>query len=394
MYSKFIFVLFTLALLAGLISAQENTITPAEDTEINANVNISWPPPVYVLRDSVDVRGTANVPNMSNYFIEFRPMEVLEEVPEEDEEVFEAPWFPVTLPSTSPVQENVLGTWNTRTTPDGLYEMRLTVNITGQPASFFIVRPVRIENNPPDFVTVNEPVGLPTLAPSPTQRVRPTLAASPTPVDATPRVTAILNANVRIGDNTSYEVIAQLLAGQAARVIGVSTSGSGWYYIELPNGDRGFIAPSTVNAAGDIGSVPRVNPPATPTPTPTNTPIPTGNLAGSPPDLTPDEPICNVPFQVLANITNTGNTATTATATVVIQDIHVGSGTVQATVIREVPPLEPGGNFVVGAELTISTFFNEEHRIVFTLDVNDAVVETNESDNVLTTTYILQRGTC
>ena len=383
--------------ITGLIQAQD--ITPTGNTDFDPNAAITWPPPVYVLRGEVDIRGSANLSNMTSYFVEFRPLELLEFDPdvtqpvptatptETDEE--EPSWFPVSLPSNESVQDNVLASWDTETTNDGLYEIRLTVNVSGQGPVHFVVSPLRVENNPPDFVIIDDDDD---EAPA-----RPTLAASPTPVDTTPVVTSDVNANVRAGDSTDYQVVAILSAGTTARVVGISSTGSGWYVIELDNGDRGFIAPSVVDVSGDLRGLPRINPPPppfTPTPVPTSTPIPTGNLAGSTPDLNPDTPTCDVEFEVLVNVTNNGSARTGSEAIVLIQDVHVASGQVQQSFTRTVPVLEPGANFVVGGSLRITTFFNEQHRIVVTLDVNNTIAETNENDNVLTTTYTLQQGGC
>jgi len=384
-------------LMGVFVSAQ--TITPTDDTDVDPNANITWPPPVYVLRGDVDIRGTANVADMSNFFLEFRPLEIAdmgeeaEATPEaEEDEDFEAPWFPVTLPDSASVVEDVLGTWNTETTADGLYELRLTINVPGDPPQHFIVSPLRVENEPPAFVDVDTPEPQITSAPG-----RPTLAATPTAADTTPTVTASTDANVRSGDSTRYPVIGTLFAGDTARVVGVSSTGSGWYYIELDDGDRGFIAPSIVVASGDIGSVPRVSPPpppATPTPTPTNTPVAQANFAASAPSLNPGQPNCGEQFEVLVNITNNGTANTGAVMSVLVQDVHVPSGTVQTSFSATVPDLAPGANFVVGGNLTVNTFFNEEHRIVVTLDTTNAVAETNESDNTVTTTYTLAQGSC
>jgi uncharacterized protein YgiM (DUF1202 family) len=383
----FLLILALLLTLTAVVQAQE--IVPGPDEEIDPNANISWPPPVYVLRGQVDLYGSANLPNMTNYFIEFRPLEFPD--PEDEEEAVDGPWFPVTLPSNQPVDEDVLGTWNTETTADGLYEIRLTINRQGQSALHFVVSPLRVENELPDFLV--------DLLPTATIEapVRPTLAPSPTAVDTDPRVTANVNANVRTGDGTNYPRFATLMAGQTAPVLGVSSTGSGWFHIQLPDGRRGWIASSVVTAEGDIRGVPRIDPPPPPaTPTPAATPTPTAlaNLTGTTPALNPNPPICKEPFQVLANITNAGNARSNAPATVLIQDVHVASGQVQAEVTRTLPQLDPGENFVVGADFNISTFYNEEHRIVVTIDVHNEVLESDKSNNVLSTTYILQQGTC
>jgi len=397
MYRKITLVVLVALLSLSALVAQ--TITPADDDEINPDANITWPPPVYLLRGEVEIFGTANLADMTNYFLEFRPVEALSEDADEtaeaeDDSDFEERWFPMTLPSGIPVIEDALGVWNTETTEDGLYEIRLTINLADGDPVEFLVGPIRIENNPPDFIDL-EPIveATPTSPPA----SRPTLAPSPTQLDTTPLVTARLNANVRSGDTTDYPVIGTLFEGQSAPVIGRSSTGSGWYYIELDDGDRGFIAPSVVDASGDLRTVQRIDPPPppfTPTPVPTETPIPSGNLTGSPPALTPATPVCNQQFEVLVNITNSGTARTTGEATIVIQDVHVATGSVQATITRTLPALDPGANFVIGGPLTVSTFFNEQHRIVVTIDSGNAVAETNENDNILTTTYTLAQGAC
>jgi len=401
--------LLVLMSLTAIVNAQ--SVQPRPDEQVNPSANISWPPPIYVLRGQVDIRGTANIPNMNNYFVEFRPLQFdpplqenpgapveTEEAPADSEETQESPWFPVTLPNSNPVTGGILGTWNTETTEDGLYELRLTINVSGAPSAFFIVSPIRVENNPPDFVQV-APVGQPTQAVAPTQPSgRPTLALSPTPLSQNPVVTANLNANVRAGDDTRYERIDALLENQTADVIAISSTGSGWYYVRLPDGNEGWIAPTVVTPSGDFSNVPRRDPPpppATPTPVPPTQPPATGDLGASAPALTPVQPTCNVPFQVLVNVTNTGTTATSGPATVLIQDIRVADGSVQASFTRTVPVLQPGDNFVVGNDsLVISTFFGEEHRIVVTLDSGNNVIESNETNNVVSTTYTLQPGSC
>lgn len=393
MYKKIatILVLVLMLALSALVSAQD--IVPADDAEIDPNANISWPPPVYLLRGTVEIRGSANLPEMTSYFLEFRPLEVTTEAeqpadtePEEEE----APWFPITLPNDQRVQDDVLGSWDTETTDDGLYEMRLTINIARQEPTHFVVRPLRVENELPPFVVQATPTTVPTQPSVPTEPPAP----PPTQVDTTPRVTATVDSNVRSGDSTRYPRIGFLFEGETAPIVGRSSTGSGWYLIQLSDGDRGFIAPSIVQVSGDLSGVPFVDPPPLPTPTPTPTPATFGNLTGTAPSLNPATPTCNVSFQVLANITNTGSQRTSAPVTVVIQDIHTASGTVNASASVNVPQLDPGQNFVVSANFTVTAFYNEEHRVVVNIDTTDAVAESNETDNTLVSTYTLQKGAC
>lgn len=400
MHKRLFLILVMLFAMTALVGAQD--ITPRPDDEIDANANITWPPPVYVLRGEVEILGTADVPDMSSYFIEFRPLEFEDmteteatDTAETDDEDDEAPWFPATLPNNEPITDGTLGVWNTETAPDDLYEVRLVINVRDSDPIYFYVSPLRVENDPPQFVLdALGDFGNDAPLPTATRPAASTAVVTPTPLDTTPRVTAELNANVRSGPGLDYERIDTLLEGETARVVGLSASGNGWYYIEMDDGDRGWIAPSVVTPSGQISSVPRINPPATPTPIATETPVPTANLAASPPSLTPAQPTCNEQFEILINITNNGTARTSTPVTVLFRDVHVPSGQVQTSFVRDLPQLDPGQNFVLGGPMTISTFFNEEHRIEVILDSNNQISETNETDNLLSVNYVLQPGTC
>jgi hypothetical protein len=185
------------------------------------------------------------------------------------------PWIPAILPAARPVVDDVLGVWNTTVVPDGMYELRLTININGGQPQFARVSPVRIENNPPPFAITPTPLAVPTLVPQfatqPPQSL-PTLIPTPTAFDLVPQAEAVTNANVRAGDSTAYPVVGSLFAGETVSVIGRSSTGSGWWVIRMSNGGQGWIAPSVARVTGDTRSLPIFNPPATPTPVATATP--------------------------------------------------------------------------------------------------------------------------
>lgn len=388
-------IVLILALTAVLtVTAQENIIEPIGEPE-DPNINISFPPPVYVVHDRLEVRGTANLPSMANYFIEFRPLQVEPVIVSADGATAtpqaEQPWFPATLPNASPVQDDVLGEWNTTTAPDGLYEIRLTVNITGSEPQFFRVSPIRIENNPPEFVEI------PQATPTATQvnvQPRPTLAATPTAFDQSPTVTALVDANVRQGDSTAYDTVGALLTGESAPIVGISSSGNGWYYVQLSTGRRGFISPGIVRAEGNLANLPQIAPPFTPTPPATNTPVAVSNLAVNGAALQPATPTCATAFNVAVDVLNNGSGNTGTPITVTVRDRHVSSGTVTTSNSSTVPSLAPGQNFLVLIPLTVSVYYAEEHEILVTIDSGNVVPETNESDNTRTRTYTLAKGTC
>lgn len=399
-------------LIAGLVAgicalgvfAQD--IVPAGQPA-DPNFAISFPPPVYVLNGTVEIRGSANLPNMGSYFIEFRPL-VLTDVgtptptPDPDNE---APWFPATLPQTAAIADGVLGRWNTLTAPDGLYEMRLTVNMAGGTQQYFRVSPLRIDNT--TFVQA-QPTFAPTLV------GRPTLAATPTSptgggTTGGPRVTAVMNANVREGDSTAYNRIGTLLQGQSADIIGISPNAGRWYYIQLTNGQRGFIAPSTVTVEGDTSGLSSVNPPPLPTAIPTAIPtrilataIPTAlptsaatgaNLAIQSVVVDPVQPVCNQSTLVTVKVINNG-TGQSVPFSIGLTDRRSADGSTTGSTRGAVPALNAGQSFTSEMYLTVSTYYSEAHTFTIALDSGNQVTETNEGDNVTTYGYNLAQGAC
>lgn len=371
------------------------------------NFAISFPPPVYVLNGTVDIRGSANVPSMGSYFIEFRPLVLTPgtaptPTPNPDAE---APWFPAALPQTSALQNGVLGRWNTLTAPDGLYEMRLTVNMTNGAQQYFRVSPLRIDNT--TFVAP-QPTFQPTIV------SRPTLAPTPTSptggsTSGGPRVTAAMNANVREGDSTFYNRIGTLLNGQSADIVGISPNAGRWYYIRLSNGQQGFIAPSTVSVEGDTSGLPIINPPPLPTAIPTAIPtrilataIPTAlpttaatgsNLAIQSVTVDPVQPICNQSTLVTVKVINNG-TGQSPAFSIGLTDRRSSDGSTTSSTRGAVPALNAGQAFTSEMYLTVTTFYSEGHTLTIAVDSGAQVIETNEGDNVTTYGYNLAQGGC
>jgi len=401
---RWLIVGLVMGLCALGIFAQD--ITPI-GTPADPNFAITFPPPVYVLNGTVEVRGSASLPSMGSYFIEFRPLVVNASTlpaPTPDPEL-EAPWFPATLPQTAAVQAGVLGRWNTATAPDGLYEMRLTVNMTDGQQQYFRVSPLRIDNK--TFAPVQPPI-------QPTVMQRPTLAPTPTSpsggsTTGAPTVTATMNANVREGDSTAYNRVGTLLTGQTADIIGISPNVGRWYYVRLSNGQQGYIAPSVVTVQGSTSGIRFINPPpppALPTAIPTALPtailptaivptaVPAGaNLAIQTVAVDPLQPVCKGSTQVTVKVINNG-TGPSAAFNIGVVDRRSADGTIQASTQGGVPALNPGANFTSEMYLTISTYYSEAHTISITLDSGAVVAETNEGDNVTTYGYNLAQGTC
>ena len=279
---------------------------------------------------------------MRSYFISFRPLN-------DDLELAGDEWFPAILPRPFRVQNDVLGTWDTTVADDGLYALRLTVNVRGGAPVVHIVSPLRIENDPPPFAEDILPT--PTITPLPAP---PTATPTPTPPptdtpDPTPRGTVSGSAaNVRSGDSTEFSIIATLRQGQVVQLIGVSNRGTGWFQVRLPDGRIGWMAPSVIEASGNLGLLPFVTPPPlppTPTPIPTATPTPTpftqANLVAGIVVFDPPTPTCAETFIVGVDVANLGSEQTFAPGIVEVRDTRAADNTVQQTAIGG-PPLLPG----------------------------------------------------
>ncbi|MAS32505.1 MAG: hypothetical protein CL610_00775 [Anaerolineaceae bacterium] len=360
----------------------------AQDFEVDPNANITWPPPIYLLSGQFDIRGSANLSNMTSYFIEFRPMNA-DFTPNET-----ASWVPATLPRTVRVEDDVLGTWNTTVVPDGVYEVRMTIGVSNGSPVYVVVGPVRVENNPPPFAITPTPASLPTSAPTSPPVSIPTLVPTPTQVDLSPRAEIVVGANVRQGDSTFYPVVAGLVAGEEVAIVGISNTGSGWYQIEMANGRRGWIAPSVARTSGNLSNLPRVSPPPPPPPTATPTPVTQANIVITSVSLSVDPPRCDETFTVTARVQNTGTGPASSSGSVQVQDVYSGNGSVTATTQGSFPALNAGQFFDVVMRLTVDVYYQEAHRLTVVADSGAQILETNEGDNTFVRDYTLRRGNC
>lgn len=391
---KVSFVLLVIALIMAIpvlsAAAQGTTVVP------NENAQISFPPPVYVLCGELEIRGSANLPNMTNYFISYRPLG-------DDLQPEGTEFLPALLPQIASVSDDVLGSWDTSNVDDGLYELRLTVNVRGAQAVTSTISPLRVGNELPICETEVEvdPPLVQTQVPAVAATAQPTLTVVPPTTDPTPRVTpSNANANVRTGDSTAYPAIASLNTGQFAVIVGISSRGTGWYQVRLPNGSLGWMSPTVVTVSGNLTGVPSVVPPPLPaTPIPTLPPIPPtstsqANLVAGVVVFDPGSPTCAQTFTVGFDVANLGSQQTLGPGIVSLSDARAVDGAIQGTTIGGFPVLLPNQTFRVNMPLTISTYYNELHRITLTIDSQGQIPESVEGDNTRVVEYTLQRGSC
>lgn len=379
-----------LAIVLGII-VQAQDIEPLTVPDDNADIAITYPPAVWVLNGSVEILGTADVLDMSSYLVEYQELQA--NTDNGQEEV----WFPASLPGSTAVRNGVLGIWNTTTVHDGLYAIRIVVNVANSEPQYFRVSPLRVENDPQDGLAGLPIVEEATLFPTPTQvEGRPTLFPTPTQIASgdSSVVTALTDANVRSGDDTSYPIVGYLLQGEQAKVIGLSNFGSGWFYIELENGRRGWIAPSIVQYNGNTASLTRYNPPPPPTPPATATPLTSANLQVTGLRLDPQQPKCAKAFDIYINVQNTGTGPTISSGILSVSDRSVRTNVVTANTVGGFPVIQAGASFVVVATLTVDTYYAEQHDVIVQLDTQGIIPETNEGDNTSSTRYTLQQANC
>ena len=423
--------LFLAGALIPLASAQdsESIIEPASDGMVNPEANISFPPPVYVVSEGVEIRGTVTVPNMRNFFVQFRRLVL-------DEAEAEAAWFPATLQQTQPVTDGVLGLWNTSIDSDGLFELRMTVNIEDSDPIYVRVSPIRVENNPPAFLQADEEPEAEMemdegdaaedemaegeaeaaegdeitieVADMQEEAAPEEPEPTPTPEDTSPRAIAIVNSNVRAGDSTQYQRVGFMMIDETAKILGLSSRNTGWYFIEMANGRTGFIHPGIVRAEGDLSNLDRIAPPPPPPPTPvpiipTAVPAPAArpapassnaNLVMENVVTNPHPAVCGQAYRIEVTVRNNGSAATTSGGVVRVTDSrHDGAQPTSTDLGFGV--LAAGGTQRVFGHLTTSTYYGELHNINLRLDANNQVPESNENDNLhATAPYILVRGDC
>lgn len=117
--------------LAVTVSAQ-GTLTPTPTPDPNAT--ITWPPPVYVVRGPFTVYGTANLPNMTGWFLEQREVDIT--VPEDQG------WIPVTLPTRTATNNSVLGVFKQRPGLLGMMLIYFGINFTAALTYYAILAPM------------------------------------------------------------------------------------------------------------------------------------------------------------------------------------------------------------------------------------------------------------
>lgn len=365
-----------LALVPNLILAQDTAV----QNITTESVQISWPAPVTELWGTTEILGTASVPNMAYYYLEYLSLNDDLSLPTN------APWLPATVGLTQPVINSSLAALDTTNFADGVYALRLTVNTNDGQTFHHIIAPIRVDNERFNAILAGTGQEEPP-EPQPTQVPQDTRAkVSPSGTN--------YSINVRrcdMVDNDRCPVIGTLQAGEVALVQALSSNRTGWFEIQLPSGAVGWVSPTVVSQQGDFASVGFAQPPAPLPPVSRPQPVqpPISAPVTQPSGVVPNAVVieggtatCNRTFNVQVNVINSGSSVSPA-GTVTLQDVNIGTGEVTFTGYGNYPSLNPGANFVVVIPTNTSVHYNEDHEL-------RAYTNGRQFNN----RYQLQRGDC
>lgn len=367
--------------------AEEEDVPPSveqlqgvEGTANEGLVEILAPAPVQEVWAVGDVLGSAAVPGMAYYYLEYAPLDDTLNVPES------ATWLPLTIGITEQVIDDVLATIDSRTIPDGLYALRLVVNTLDGIGYTDTVTPIRVNNVRYNQTVDNliaeleERYGI-VVTPEPTPEIEPPPDGSLL-VAVAPDYSAVNTRYCTVIDNAQCPVVGILTSREPAEALGITANG--WFYIRLPSGITGYVSPAVVTFSGDINSLPLNTPPRPLPGSPPSTPTPdvradviVNGLAIEGRDAT-----CLQDFNVRVNVYNRGSGVSNP-GTVAVQDIHVASGTIAASAYGSYPALNPGTNYTVVVPLNVSVFINETHEL-----------RAQSGDSRVSINYVLRQGDC
>jgi hypothetical protein len=145
------------------------------------------------------------------------------------------------------------------------------------------------ETETPDFpatltaIAVEDEIVQPPLVDQSTETAPETFTPIlPTPLPTAPMVSVSVDTNCRTGPGQSYDYLTALRVGEQAEVVGKYTSSTPPYWIIRRGSITCWLWGQYATIAGDVSSVPEMIPPPSPTPLPTNTLPPTSTPSATP----------------------------------------------------------------------------------------------------------------
>ncbi len=123
---RLILVLLILNTMAGMSGAQEGEL------------ELTWSPVWNTITGTIEVVGSANIPDQFYFFLEAAPWDPADDAPT---------WMPVTSFAMTPATDDVLGKWNSTRFPDGFYQLRLHAVNSANESFHYVLAPILINND-------------------------------------------------------------------------------------------------------------------------------------------------------------------------------------------------------------------------------------------------------
>lgn len=279
------------------------------------------------------------------------------------------------------------------TSPDGLSEAA-----TAEATAVLPDPEATAESNESTSVTPETTAQAATPTTRATQGAAATTASTPAPLTAA----FSQPANVRSGPGLEYAPpIGAFASGQVTEVLAVNASRT-WFKVRY-GGGVGWVSAALIILSADPSGLPVESGPPPPTatsalptmiPLATNTPQTSINLIAGTVTLLPSAPVCNQTFVVAVDVANFGAQASTQATTLRISDSRASDGTAVQTVSGEVPVLAINQQVRIEVPITVTAFTGEAHTLTITLDPDNLVPETEDTDNERVVTYTLAQGAC
>ena len=99
---------------------------------------LQWNPVYNTVRGTVELQGSANIPDQQWYFVEVAPYDPASPA---------TAWTPIVSPSFAAVSDASLGSWNTLILTDGFYQLRLHAVNGAMESVFYTLAPILVNND-------------------------------------------------------------------------------------------------------------------------------------------------------------------------------------------------------------------------------------------------------
>jgi uncharacterized protein YraI len=244
-------------------------------------------------------------------------------------------------------------------------------------------------------------------------QAQPTAGATNTPAPPTntpepaatatsskPVATFLQGVNVRSGPSTKFNPpIGSFAANQTADIVGKTPAGD-WYKVVYYNG-TGWVFAQLMTISGDESQIPVDAGPPIPTDTPVPpTPVPATatsslnvNIVAGNAYLDPAQPRCGQTFNIYIDVANLGTNANAVGGSISVRDEAGGNVATTNGAFGIIQPGQTAGR-VGPIPMTISTNFEEQHKLTIVVDSGSAIGETNEGDNAKEVLYTLAKANC